>query len=145
MFAVAETTGAGAAGDVPLKKKPKLVTTKGGAKAAAGTKTGTMVPATAGGAYVGGGGGAIVGGGAATTTTSTATANTTTGNHCKYHVKFLFLKKPKCSRGTSCAFLHQRNIKKGATVKADLLAWAKDHCENDDDYAELVTAIKNRT
>jgi hypothetical protein len=78
MFAVAETTGAGAAGDVPLKKKPKLVTTKGGAKAAAGTKTGTMVPATAGGAYVGGGGGAIVGGGAATTTTSTATANNTT-------------------------------------------------------------------
>ena len=87
----------------------------------------------------------LEGAGPATTTTSTATVNTTTGNHCKYHIKFLFLKKAKCSRGTACSFLHQRNIKKGATVKADLLTWAKNHCENDDDYAELVTTIKNRT
>ena len=48
-------------------------------------------------------------------------------------------------RGVDCHFYHQKKIRKGATARDELLAWAAVICVDDPDYDDLVNAIKNRS
>ena len=114
-------------------------------KAKKGNKTGAAKVQSAGAAA---GGAGIAGGGGSTAvvlaTTGTLPAGQI-GKSCKFNVKHIFLNGPKCKKDAACPNFHQRGIKKGAAVRADLLQWAAVFCVNDSDYDDLKNAIVAKT
>jgi hypothetical protein len=89
--------------------------------------------------------GVVVTGGGSGRANATALSTGQVGKSCKFHVKHLYLQHTECSRGVDCHFYHQKKIRKGATARDELLAWAAVICVDDPDYDDLVNAIKNRS